>query len=252
VNQDYLQILCLRTAIAAASCALFILIISAPGCRLGWWGVDFVYTVPFRVSVAGGAVALLAGLAALGFRAGASNRTAGLGALAALVGVAAAVPPAMILKRVSQTPEIHDLSTDLRDPPVFVQLLQGQQAPAQPPFFEGEKLVTLQQQSYPDLKTIRLRESEMDVFDAALAVVGDLDWNLVATDRRQGRIEATGRSAWFGLHYDQVIRIIDDGSVTRVDIRSRMRNGGNDLGMSAARIRNFRHALNSRLSDSQA
>ena len=59
----------------------------------------------------------------------------------------------------------------------------------------------------------------------------------------EGRIEASDTTLWFGFVDDVVIRVtlVDKGS--RVDIRSKSRVGGGDVGINAKRIRKFLAAL---------
>lgn len=253
LNQNRLQIWFFRVVLIASSGAFLLAIVAAPGHRWGLWGIDFVYASLFKVLVGSSIAALLTGfpVVVLGFLGG-SRRVASLGSVAVLVAVVAGVWPTVMLIEDSRFPNIHEVSTDTRDPPRFVAILSIRQHGQNPPVAGGSLAARLQQQYYPDLKTIRLRESQRFVFDAALAVIGDLDWQLVATNRQHGRIEATRQSPWFGLHFDLVIRIRDDGSVTRVDVRSQSRNGNNDLGQNAAQVRAFRHALKLQLTTDSA
>jgi uncharacterized protein (DUF1499 family) len=68
----------------------------------------------------------------------------------------------------------------------------------------------------------------------------------------EGRIEGTDTTTWFGFKDDVVIRISTDGSGSgsgsRVDIRSKSRVGGSDVGANAERIRDYLAALKVRLS----
>jgi uncharacterized protein (DUF1499 family) len=73
-------------------------------------------------------------------------------------------------------------------------------------------------------------------YSRALAAVGALGWEIVATVPAEGRIEATDTTAWFGFKDDVVIRIRPQGSASRVDVRSKSRVGMSDLGANAERI----------------
>jgi uncharacterized protein (DUF1499 family) len=46
-------------------------------------------------------------------------------------------------------------------------------------------------------------------------------------------------STWFGFGDDIVVRIRPDGAGSRIDIRSKSRDGESDLGVNARRIREF-------------
>ena len=66
-----------------------------------------------------------------------------------------------------------------------------------------------------------------------------MGWDIVARAPAEGRIEAVATSAWFGFRDDIVIRIRPDGGGSKVDIRSKSRDGESDLGVNARRIREF-------------
>ncbi|MGO3082471.1 DUF1499 domain-containing protein, partial [Psychrobacter celer] len=62
---------------------------------------------------------------------------------------------------------------------------------------------------------------------------------LMVIDADTGIMEATDTTPWFGFQDDVVIRITDEGSKRLVDIRSKSRIGGSDLGKNAERICRF-------------
>jgi len=66
-----------------------------------------------------------------------------------------------------------------------------------------------------------------------------MGWNVVAVTPKEGRIEATATSFWFGLTDDIVIRVKPAGIGARLDIRSKSRVGQSDFGANARRIRAF-------------
>ena len=71
---------------------------------------------------------------------------------------------------------------------------------------------------------------------ATKQAIDNLGWELVNIDADKGVIEATDTTAWFGFKDDVVVRITDNSSERLVDIRSKSRVGGSDLGKNAARI----------------
>jgi uncharacterized protein (DUF1499 family) len=77
-----------------------------------------------------------------------------------------------------------------------------------------------------------------EAFDRTLSAVRDLGWEVVASDRAAGRIEAVDTTFWFGFKDDVVIRIteVPDGGA-RIDVRSKSRVGVGDLGTNARRVR---------------
>ena len=92
-----------------------------------------------------------------------------------------------------------------------------------------------------------VHESASDAFDRVNAVVRDLGWELIASDRPSGRIEATDTTFWFGFKDDVVVRITADsaGQGSRIDVRSKSRVGVGDVGTNARRVRELLSRLRS-------
>ena len=61
---------------------------------------------------------------------------------------------------------------------------------------------------------------------------------------KDGMIEASFTSFWFGLTSDIAIRVKKAGKIgARLDIRAKSRTGENDMGMNAALVRDYMNAL---------
>ena len=135
-------------------------------------------------------------------------------------------------------PPIHDVTTDLENPPTFVAVVplraDTPNSLDRPPL-----LAEQQRKAYPDLAPVTLPASQDQVFDRALAVAQDLGWRIVTADKAAGRIEATDTTRWFGFEDDVVVRLTPWGSGTRVDVRSVSRVGRGDAGTNARRIREY-------------
>ena len=160
-------------------------------------------------------------------------------ALAATV-VVGAFPLAALLSG-GGAPPIHDITTDTDNPPAFVAAV-----PLNAPGRTDYDPAVAEQQlaAYPDLAPAMLPAAPAAAFDRALAVVGDMGWELLADDAGDLRIEATDRTFWFGFPDDVVVRVTADGEAgSRVDVRSLSRVGGGDLGVNARRVREFVAAL---------
>jgi uncharacterized protein (DUF1499 family) len=66
-----------------------------------------------------------------------------------------------------------------------------------------------------------------------------MGWEIIAADSARGRIEAVATTRWFGFIDDVVVRISEDGSRSRIDVRSVSRVGRSDVGANARRIRAY-------------
>jgi hypothetical protein len=87
------------------------------------------------------------------------------------------------------------------------------------------------------------------VWEAALETArGSRGWTVTSADPRSGEIVAEAVTLLWRFTDDVWIRIsLDDQGQTRVDLTSRSRRGGADLGANARRIARFLHALERRI-----
>ena len=163
---------------------------------------------------------------------------ANLAITVALSAVALGLPLSMLSKGKS-VPPIHDISTDLINLPEFVAIAPLRADAPNPVAYAGEATAEQQRQGYPELKTLIYSQSKAELVNAVEQVTKKLGWELVNTDANKGLVEATDTTAWFGFKDDIVIRITDNGNERMVDIRSKSRVGGSDLGKNAERIHSF-------------
>lgn len=143
-------------------------------------------------------------------------------------------------------PPIHDITTDMQDPPEYVAVLPLRADAPNPTGYGGEPIAAQQRAAYPDIQPLVLGLPPPQAFDRALATVHDMGWTLVAADASAGRIEATDTTFWFGFRDDVVVRIRPADGGSRVDVRSLSRIGVGDAGTNAKRIRNYLDALGNR------
>jgi uncharacterized protein (DUF1499 family) len=219
------------------------LLLSGVGSRWDWWDFRTGFVI-FRWTLYGGLVAVVVALAGLVLalleRAG---RTAllSLGTLALLAAVAAV--PVTHLRAAGRVPPIHDITTDLDDPPRFVAVVPLRRGAPNAAEHAGASLAAQQRAGYPDLGPARFTSAPERVFARATDVARALGWEIVAAVPAEGRLEATDRTRWFGFRDDIVVRVRPDGGGSRVDVRSVSRVGRSDLGTNARRILRFLEAL---------
>ena len=165
-----------------------------------------------------------------------------LSVLALVIGLAAVAIPLATARRAQRLPSIHDVTTDLDNPPAF-QAILPKRADAPNTLERTPQLAVLQREGYPDLAPITLPMPPAATFDRALSVAQSSGWEIVTADKSSGRIEATDTTRWFGFTDDVVVRLTPWGAGTRVDVRSAARTGAGDLGRNASRIRRFLDAM---------
>ena len=227
-----------RLAIGFSLLAWILLLIGGPGYRLDLWGLGFGLLGVMRYALILGMVGAAVALVLLVIPRIRSESALMLG-IALILGVTAAAVPLQVRNIASSVPPIHDISTDLDDPPAFVAVLPLRADAPNPPEYAGPEVAEQQRNAYPDLTTLRLERSPEASFEAALAAVEALGWEQVAAVPSEGRIEAVDTTLWYGFRDDVVIRIRADGSGSLVDVRSKSRVGVSDLGANAGRIREF-------------
>src|SRR5439155_509507 len=81
-------------------------------------------------------------------------------------------------------------------------------------------------------------------FARALAAAQAMGWDIVDAQPKEGRIEATASTFWFGFKDDVVVRITPLPAGSRIDVRSKSRVGRGDTGTNAQRIRAYLKRLN--------
>ncbi len=141
-------------------------------------------------------------------------------------------------------PVINDFSTDLDDPPEFVEAARATANLARDMNYD-QTLAPVQQACCGDLAPIEMPGLPAALaFERVQAVASSMPgWTVVATDAPAGRLEAVAETPLFGFRDDVVVRIRPEGAGSRVDMRSKSRDGRGDLGANAARIRAFRERL---------
>lgn len=225
----------LGLAVAAALAALA----AGPGHRFGLWSFGTGFQVLRWASygaLLGAAVSLGAAVLTVAAR---GRRGLGLALLGIVVGLATAYVPWSWKRTAERVPPIHDVTTDLEDPPAFVAVLEARAGAPNPAEHGGPEIAEQQRQAYPDVRPLVLDAGPDRAFDRALEAARGMGWEIVAARADEGRIEATATTPWFGFEDDIVVRVRPVGAGSRIDVRSVSRVGRSDLGTNAERIRNY-------------
>lgn len=235
------------TGLIIAGVSVLALAVAGPGYRLGWWELQTAFRL-FRWAawggIAGGSLGLIALLSSLLFPATGLARRSVVAVALALVAFGL---PWYWLSKARSVPPIHDISTDLEDPPAFRAILPLRADAPNPAEHGGPEIAAQQREAYPDVRTMTFDAPRETVFDAAESAARAMGWELIAADRGEGRIEAVATTTWFGFRDDVVVRIGEGAPETIVDVRSVSRVGRSDVGANAERIREYTEALQSRL-----
>lgn len=230
-------------ALAVARFSVVLMALAALLHRYGFLGTpDFLATM---LAVSGLAVLGLL-LAAIAFRMVWKRGDAGSSAIAfAVLFSAVALAPLAAVSAMSLVfPEIHDVSTDLTDPPPLMQpnLPAGMVTNAPGPILpkDAEKIAA----AWPEATGRRYEVSIDRAVEAVTQLMADRQWPVTA---QRGAIGADGEiiifamasSAVLRFPSDVAVRITDEGATVFVDMRSASRYGRRDFGGNARWIIGF-------------
>lgn len=127
-------------------------------------------------------------------------------------------------------PIINDVATDLVNPPEFVKNKPLPDA-FKPQIFQAYKT---------ELQPLKLEATKQAAFEACQAACKRMQrWTLTREDPAEGMIQGYAVTGLLRFTDDFVIRVTEDGTTARVDMRSKSRLGKGDLGANAARIRAY-------------
>ena len=105
-------------------------------------------------------------------------------------------------------PAIHDITTDLADPPQFQSLtLREDNWDNIPGADDGDmrgmnprqRWATLHQEAFPDIRSVRIDRPVAEVIEKAKRLAEDRGWEIVSVDPAAGRLEATDTVSLFPL-----------------------------------------------------
>lgn len=253
-----MRVLIALLALAALGCAAAIAF-AGPGMQLGWWDLGTAFerirgvSAPKEIFGTGFSLSpifTVAGLSAVGGFLLLFLRPRALGVfaiIAALIALGAAQVPLKMRALAQANPFIHDITTDFDNPPAIIAAAELERS--NPPEYVGDKLVgdsgvtvaDAQRAAFPDLTSRKVAGGLDETAEIVRELVKGMKMEILdeGLTEEGWRIEAAYTSTWFGFIDDFVVRLTPEGPMTRVDVRSKSRVGGSDLGANAKRVRDF-------------
>ncbi|MFT6735983.1 MAG: hypothetical protein ACJA0G_000102 [Kangiellaceae bacterium] len=145
----------------------------------------------------------------------------------------------------SSVPAIHNISTDIIDPPQFdlIVAMRGEGTNPLEYSIKNGDIGELQKKAYPYINTITVSSNIQTAFNKAVDAAEDLGWVIVNKNKTKGIIEATQTTTLWQFKDDIVIRVRSNAQtpdITDIDLRSVSRIGQSDLGANAKRIKRFK------------
>lgn len=143
----------------------------------------------------------------------------------------------------ADVPPIHDVTTDLANPPAFEVLPLREDNLAGVGTVENWRRIHAQ--AYGRLAPLILPRPVPQVTAQAARLAEAQGWKVAVSDLERGHVEATASVSYIRFKDDVVIRVTPsaDGTGSRVDMRSVSRVGVSDFGVNAKRIEAFLKAL---------
>lgn len=240
---------------------LALVAVGALGTRLGWfdWKFGFgVLTVGWApkaafVGLAAGALAVVLALVA-------GARRLWLAAVLAVLAPASVLGGMNGLKnQAERVPPVHDVSTDVEDPPMPSAALLKARGPDANPIereprmdvrkgrrevenWADDRVLRISADACPAARPVRLPEAPAEAQARLVAALRASGLEL-RPGNELGRAEATATSFAYGFKDDVIARVRPEGRGSRVDLRSVSRVGGSDIGANCARLTKIVAAL---------
>lgn len=223
--------------------AALLLLFSGYGYQWEWWGLGTAFTWLIPGSAVAGLISFSLALF-FGFARWNNPRKKGavLAAIGLILSLVVMGTVGYWFNETQKYPPIHDVSTDIENPPEFRAIVPLRANAPNDTTYGGEENADLQRRYYPDVQTVYLDMNYNEVFDRALEAAEQRPWEkIVTSDRQAGLIEAYDKLPWFGFIDDVVIRIdtADTSGHYKIDVRSVSRLGRGDIGVNAQRIRDY-------------
>jgi uncharacterized protein (DUF1499 family) len=218
--------------------------LSGFGTKWGWWYFMAGFSLLKVSAISGGIAAVLSLIGGVTARHEHRSSVFFLSAAGILIGLIVAGIPMSRVYQAGKLPMIHDITTDMVDPPQFKAVMPLRAGAQNPATYEGPKTAAQQSSAYPDIRPLMLSVPQHTAFDRALLTAKNSGWQIVDSNEREGRIEAVATTFWFGFKDDIVIRVTPVVGGSRVDMRSTSRVGLSDIGTNAERVRTFLTKMN--------
>ncbi|MEM7219811.1 MAG: DUF1499 domain-containing protein [Pseudomonadota bacterium] len=225
-----------RATLIGGIIALALLVLGPLGTRFGIWGFQFGLMCLFGAVVLA-AIGLI--VAIFGYLVARRNSLDVDRPVLVTGGVIAALILAVMGVQANaafSVPPIHNISTDVDDPPVFQRAGALRGVDSNSLDYDAATLAPQQQAAYPDVKPLDSSLAPEAAIARAQTVLEDMGLEIIGTDAGGSSIEATYTSFWFGFKDDVVVRVRPAAGGSRIDVRSVSRVGQSDLGANARRI----------------
>ncbi|MGD8326231.1 MAG: DUF1499 domain-containing protein [Sphingomonadales bacterium] len=226
-----------RLALIIAAAAFILFFIGGPGFRFGLWSYETGFML-LRYGAYVGVVAAILGILPLLHLIWRERKLSSL--LAVIIGVFVFMSLQGYKNKARQVPAIHDISTDLDNPPQYLFIKARDEAERG---FTDTQHRALQEVYYEDIHSMNVPKNVTTTTEALHQVLQNMGMEIIHYNAPGGRIEAVATTSWFGFKDDVVVRVQASPNGSVIDVRSVSRVGRSDIGKNAERIRKIlKHA----------
>ena len=172
-------------------------------------------------------------------------RTSWRGFVAVLLALSVAAPLWFLNQAKNIAPVLHDITTNITDPPYFRHLTERSYDTSKLAAVIGGRLdmkyAVRHQAAYADLRTHIINTSPKQAMDLIHRAAEQLGWNIEDHNTKYFQLEASYVHPILHLRSNMVIRVrpIADSTSSHVDIRAASVLGTTDYGVNARLIREF-------------
>lgn len=167
------------------------------------------------------------------------------GFVSVLMAMCVAGPLWLLEQAKKNAPNLHDITTNISDPPYFQYLEERSYSTNQHGNIKGGRLdpnyTSIHQKHFGTLKPLQLDASPSVTITSALQIAKRLGWTIENKHNQLNQIEATSIDPFLQLRSNIVLRVrpVDAGKRSILDIRAVSLLGVSDYGMNARLINKF-------------
>jgi len=146
------------------------------------------------------------------------------------------------------SPPLYDVTTNFETPPQFPPMMPARLPHMNMSTDNVQSDMLAQMSAYPEVIGRRYEAAPDRVAQGVVNTIKAFGWTQISrdtplTEQNATRFAAVAHSTILGLKSDVVIRLLDEGETTYVDMRSVSQYGKRDMGLNAVFITSFLSAL---------
>lgn len=157
-----------------------------------------------------------------------------------LIGLGILAPSVInIFSNSEKFPPIHDITTNIEQPPEFEFLIESHEGRKNSLIYGGDNIAKQQRQAYPNIQPIQSELSVEGAYLHALNTAYEMQWKIVYQNPSLLSFESIAQTPFFNFSDDVIVKITAYKKGSQIDIRSVSRIGRGDRGVNAKRILEF-------------